>query len=221
MDIVINALIALVSGSVGGGFLAFLYNTHRTNREKKALVLVFAQEFMMLFARCAIYYEQLIKGDVSFSSLFEITDSASVNKLAEVTPDISVLKTIVRLKGDFFQVIRWVEKASKGDRNAQSIAIAFFMGSLQSADQSLDRMRYREKKEGIVEVLDYLEKLNSDFDLGNYLGRFSNIKQQKQAISKFTTESKQELDKLEKQLNELRLEEKRKLIAAGKNFAPA
>jgi len=219
METILNLIIGLGAAIIGAGSV-ILYNTHMTNREKKALVLVFAKEFMLLFKRCSMYYEQSLKGAISFSTLFQSTDSATLTKLAEVAPNVSVVETIVELKADFFQVIRWADWASMTDPVAQSKLIAFFMGGLHADDKSLDRKGYREKLAGIREVLDYLQKLNCDFDLGNWLGPYSNVRQQKEAITQFVTNSRKELDDLEVQLNKLRLKEKELRIADGDYFAP-
>jgi len=218
MTSLINALIGFAGGLLGA-LLIVLYYNHVSNRQKRALVLVFAQEFMLLFERCTIYYEQMLKKTISFSTLFQIGDSTTVTKLAEETTNTSILETIGNLKAEFFQVIRGADKASAAtDTLSQSKAIAFFMGSLQSEDNSLDRLGYKAKKDGICEILDYLGKLNSRWDLRLLAYPFSNLREQRKGLNAFIEKSRKKLATLETQLEKLRLEEKGIRIKEGIQF---
>lgn len=212
----ISALILALAATV----LLIVFYIHRTNRQKKALILLFAKEFMMLFDRCTGYYEQMLQGAQSFSTLFEISDSATVVKLGEVGIDISIIETIMILKADFFQVIRWAHMATKIDPTSQELimdsgsrnrAIAFFVGGTPLPDGSFGRVEYRKYKERIDNVLDYLEKINSeDFDLGKWLPILSNFREQRKALEDFVKKSKEDLNGFEKKLGKLRLEEKKR-----------
>ena len=90
--------------------------------------------------------------------------------MSEIITDLSILETVIKLKADFFQVIRWAHRASKADTvdaNAQSKAMVFFMGDVGDIalpDKSYGRNRYKDYKKNILVVLDYLERLNKRRD---------------------------------------------------------
>jgi hypothetical protein len=112
MDALTLAIFTILGGAIGG-FVAVFYNSYSSSRQEKALILLFVQEFMLLFRRCTMYYEQMLKGSVSFSTIYEATDAGTLEKLAEKISDHNVMKKIIKIKADFFQVIRWAHRASR------------------------------------------------------------------------------------------------------------
>jgi signal transduction histidine kinase len=215
----ISALILALAAT----FLLIAFNTHRTNRQKKALILLFAKEFMLLFERCKNYYNQMLIGGQSKSTLFEISDSTTVAKLGEVGTNISVIEAIMTLKANFFQVIRWAHMATRIDPKTQKLifdrgsrdnALAFFMGDAVVPGKKFGMVRYKEYKEQIEEVLGYLAKISSeDFDLGKFLhlpSFLSNYKEQNKELEEFIKKSREDLNKFAQELDKLRFKHQKK-----------
>ena len=82
-------------------------------RQRKALLVTFTTELTEMFMRSTMYYNQNMKGKISYSALYEATDSGMLAKLAEVIKDHEIINTIVQLKGRYFQIQRHVLEASK------------------------------------------------------------------------------------------------------------
>jgi len=246
MSLFWNAIIAFTSALIGA-VLVIIYNDRVSKRQEKALIQVFTQEFLLLFKRCAMYYGQMLKGAISHSTLFEITDSATVTKLAEVTKNPSIVQTVIQLKASFFQSIRWANMAittvqettkhkpmlptvegpaetdvtltkSIPDTDSQSKTIVFFMGELTNPDGSFGRVGYKGKMEGITKLLDYLKTLNSQRSLGWLIEKLGFESGKKKEIEDFIEEARQQLKETEQVLEERRTEEKEMWVSKGEEF---
>ncbi|MGD8285902.1 MAG: hypothetical protein PVG08_17425, partial [Desulfobacterales bacterium] len=112
MDIYVGILIPLLVGLLAA-YAGFKYYDILSFRQQKALLVLFIQEFTLLLRRASMYYRQYIEGPVSFSTLFETSDSSTFIKLSEVTDNIKIIETALMLKSDFFQVLRHAERASE------------------------------------------------------------------------------------------------------------
>jgi hypothetical protein len=154
------AVLTFFGAIIGAGIMVAYYR-RSDRRQEKALLVLFIQEFVLLFKRCGMYYHQMAHQSVSFSSLYEATDSSTLEKLATVCSNQDVLSTILQLKANFFQVIKWANRVNEGSQSpissqsandsisssmlaAQSKAMAFFIGDLRASDNSFGRMRYQE-----------------------------------------------------------------------------
>jgi hypothetical protein len=221
MDALTLAIFTIIGGAIGG-FIAVFYNSYSTFRQEKALVLLFVQEFMLLFKRCTMYYEQMLKGSVSFSTLYEATDSGTLEKLAEIISDHNILKTIIKIKADFFQVIRWAHRSSRPDEidaEAQSKAVVFFMGDAKIPDGSYGRNRYKDYRENIFQVLEYLEHLNKKRNLANLFEYLKSIiTGESKKLDEYINNCKEDLESNQKTLDHLRIQEKEILINKGQTF---
>jgi hypothetical protein len=222
MDALTLAALTILGGTIGG-FIAVFYNSFSTFRQEKALILLFSQEFMLLFKRCTMYYEQMLKGSVSFSTLYEASNTGTLEKLAEKILDYNVLKTIIKLKADFFQVIRWAHRASRQDAidvGAQSRAVVFFMGDVTDINGSYGRTRYMDYRRNVDEVLNYLEWLDGKRNLISIIDHLRLlVVGRRQNLDDFIKMSRAELDETEKKISQLRLEEKSIWINKGKKFS--
>lgn len=167
---------AVLFAGVLGVCLLLAWNVYVRKTQEKALLQTFIQEFLLLYKRCAMYYNQMTIGAISYSTLFEISDAGMVTKLAETTNEPPIIETVMRLKADFFQVIRWAHMMSKEvettvwrtepdpndpsrkiktkrtttrsepDPEAQSKAMVFFVGEATSADNFRERYKDYRKK---------------------------------------------------------------------------
>jgi hypothetical protein len=186
-------------------------------------ILLFVQEFMLLFRRCTMYYEQMLNGSISFSTLYEATDTGTLEKLTEIISDHNVLKTIIKIKADFFQVIRWAHRASRPETinaDAQSKAVVFFMGDVKTPEGSYGRNRYKNYKENILLVIGYLETLNNKKNLPNSIEYLrTKVTGADKKLDEFINKCKAGLEANEKMLDQLRLQEKELRIKNGEIFA--
>jgi len=114
--IVIPILTALLGVWVGRKYDAFVLN-----RQEKAILVLFLQEFALLLCRTKMYYRQMIGGGISFSTLFEASDASTFVKLAEVSKNSKAIDRTLKLKADFFQVIRYANKASEAAAKAHAL----------------------------------------------------------------------------------------------------
>lgn len=215
--------------AVIGGSLVVIYHHHISNRQEKALLVLFIQEYILLLHRCTMYYRQMLTKKVSYSTLFSISDASSFTKLAEVIKDNRIIETVLGLKANFFQVIRYADRASQsianyniltGQKqrqlalqnalNAQSTAIVFFVGEVHKKGKF-----YRREFENFIQkitlLLDYLEKINSpNIFMQLLINCFPKLKVQRNSVDRFITGCRGELD-LRKEILEL-LRQKEELL---------
>ena len=163
-----------------------------------------------------MYYDQMLRGRISASALFEISDSATVTRLAELTGNAKILRAVIDLKTWFFQVIRLADMASAAlasndQRKAveqQHRAIAFFMGDPFGNSGELDRRRYLKYTDSILAILDYLKDLNQPSCIGAIACQIIHSeKQQAISINDFCVEATKTLVEKTKQLKDLRIKE--------------
>jgi len=234
------AIIGFLSAVVGA-VAVVIYNDYTSLREEASLVQVFAHEFMLQFKRCITYYGLWVADAISFSALFAISDSAMVTRFAEITKKVEVLHSIVQLKADFFQVMRWVEKTITAqetkmektpgireitihefvpDADSAGKAIAFFMGDLKTEAGAFSRTRYKEYRKNIEEILRYLEEIYGVwkcFRMIPFEGPYGVFKKRKY-VKSFIKESRDTLVGLSREADQSRLKEREKWERAGKKF---
>jgi len=147
----LDRVIAALIGALVATGINIYFNKRRSKRELTSLILTFACELTLAFERCVMYYKQAIKGEVSFSVLFDFTDASVLSRFATVNPQPEIISAIMELKSTYFQIRRHVEDvarfAAQGDRfaegteerrlwmnaagRAQRTALAFFRGPLR------------------------------------------------------------------------------------------
>ena len=208
-------LISILSAVIGG-IIVVIYESYVSKRQEKALLIVFAKEFINLFRRCSMYYDQMLKGAISASTLCEISDSETVTKLAEITGNTKILGEIIDLKTWFFQVVRQADMASDAlalsdkekARTHQARAMAFFMGDPNDDTGQFDRRRYETYTRNILSIVDYLYKLNepTSFEIVTH-NIIRSERQQALAIRDFCKWARETLNEKNKQLCDLRRHE--------------
>ena|GEM_PF-5338693 len=236
MTILISILIP-IAAAFFGAWVGRKYDAFISNRQEKAILALFVQEFSLLLRRSKMYYRQMLGGGISFSTLFEASDASTFVKLAEVGKNSGVIDRILELKADFFQVIRFANKASEaaaqaralqatgGNQQAQQkwieakvaqgMAIVFFMGDLE-VEGVFHRKYYKEYIENLQHVIDYLQTLNPSSSLILYLLDFMpRMKREKESLDNFISQHKEELS-LIKEILELLREKERLLVLENK-----
>jgi hypothetical protein len=162
----IQIVISIFTGSLAGVVVSIYYQRKRQGGERRSLILAFCVEFISTFERCVLYYKQKQKDLVSFSSLFDFTDSSILSKYASVCTRPKTIQSIVELKESFYQIRRHVEMASefalkilekpegfeqevlkKNASKAQSIALIFFRDHFDKILRNIDLLIETAKKE--------------------------------------------------------------------------
>jgi hypothetical protein len=147
-------VVPFISGGLAGTLISIIYSQLRNKREYSSLILSFCFEFVLLFDRCVMYYEQAVGDQISYSTLFTFTDSSAFSKLASVTNNPEVATVIIELKAKYFQIKRHTDEAAnyalEGSRtrnledkkifmekahHAQGTALAFFLGSYDELER--------------------------------------------------------------------------------------
>lgn len=230
--------LSVLFAGILGVCLLLAWNVYVRKTQEKALIQTFIKEFLLLYNRCTMYYDQMTRDKISYSTLFEISDSGMVTKLAELTNEPSIIETVMKLKADFFQVIRWAHMMSKGvestiwktipdpnnhnrkirikqittvsqpDLDAQSKAMVFFVGEATSVDNF--RERYKDYTKKIRMLLDYLEDLNSKRDYGCLPLIIDRVRGRTKALREFIDESRVRLNESMVEIEKVREKEKEK-----------
>ena len=238
-QLLIENITVLLAG-VLGVCLLLAWNVYVRKTQEKALLQCFIQEFLLLYKRCAMYYYHMNRSSISYSTLFEISDAGMVTKLAEVTNEPHVIETVMKLKADFFQVIRWAHMMSKevkttiwkteNDPNAsngkiriketttvlapnpeaQSKAMVFFVGEATSEHNF--RKRHRDYRDKICALLNNLEMLNSKCDYGYIPLIIDRMRGRTKALRKFIDDTRISLDESLVEIEGVREEEKKRLF---------
>ncbi len=120
---------ALIGAVVSSGIIAVAGLLQRS-RQRKALLVAFTTDLVERFMRATMYYNQNRTGAISYSALYEATDSNMLAKLAEVIKDQDIIHTIVELKGSYYQIQRHVLEASEF-----------------AAEQTLKKVKYEDLKQ--------------------------------------------------------------------------
>jgi len=234
MNIYVGILMPLLVGLLAA-YAGLKYHDILSFRQQKALLVLFIQEFTLLLRRASMYYRQYIEGPVSFSTLFETSDSSTFIKLAEVTDNIKIIETALMLKSDFFQVLRHAERASeavnmllyaeasgseelarqaeKKAKLAQQMALSYFLGEVFVNNQ-FHRYKYENYIGNINLLLDYLERLNTPSPPRRIIiTLIPRLKRKEEDINLFVENRRKELALLREKIDLLREKEKKQLLS--------
>jgi hypothetical protein len=230
MDALASFVTALFAAIIGA-LLGIKYSSLISNRQEKAILVLLLQEFTMLLSRTTTYYEQSLNGNVSFSTLFEVSDSSTFTKLAELEKNSEIIKTALKLKADFFQVVRYANKASEciaqkkmaevsGNDElakrkkeeasfAQAIALIFFLGDVYDNKVGFARNRYKTYIGNISLILYYLQELNTPPKFESFmLNLIPPFRNEIRSADEFIAEYRKQLEGQKEKLDLLREKEK-------------
>ena len=122
-----------------GATVINIYWSHRTRkREFVGLILILAAEFVTALNRCVTYYDQSNKREVSYSSLFVLSDASVLSRFATSVGKADLVIAAMNLKSHFFQVERHAEIASRciiGAKTTQDADQAISLQSQALAEQ--------------------------------------------------------------------------------------
>lgn len=128
--LIIGAILAALIGAVVSSGIIAVAGLLQRRRQRKALLVAFTTDLVKRLMRATLYYNQIRKGEISYSALYEATDPNTLVKLAEVIKDQDIIHTIVELKGNYYQIQRLVLEASKF-----------------AAEQTLEKIKYEDLKQ--------------------------------------------------------------------------
>ena len=176
--VIIQIIASLIGGGLAGAGVNIYFTKRQSKKELRSLILAFASELIFAFVRCVKYYEQSRKLEVSYSGLFDFTDSSILSRFAVVNTQPEIVTAIVDLKSHYFQIRRHVEEASKfaaqanrlaeeeKDKerlmkaaiHAQGTALAFFFSSYEDIVRKTSLILDEAKKISSKKVVDDLEQ---------------------------------------------------------------
>lgn len=120
--VIVQIIASIIGGGLAGAAVNIYFSERQSKKELKALIVVFAAELTLAFARCVKYYDQSRKKEVSYSGLFDFTNASILSRFATVNNQPEVMAAIVNLKSHYFQIGRHVEEASKFAAQADRLA---------------------------------------------------------------------------------------------------
>ena len=158
-DAMLWTFFSAIAGGIVATLLTFILIARQKRKEHKALVLAFTSELISAFCRCVKYYKQQSKDTISYSTLFDFTDSSALAKFATVSDDPEMIAGIVELKSKYYQARRHFDAASKyifeksfvsdpfeeanlGNKGAyaQGAGLAFFESSYEVLERESNRL---------------------------------------------------------------------------------
>jgi len=110
-SLTIALVAAFTSAFVASGILVG-YTWWQRRQERKAILLTYTTELVEALSRTVMYYDQRSKGGISFSSIYEGTDSNTLARLIHLVDEPEVVSAMFGLKERLFQILRHVEEAS-------------------------------------------------------------------------------------------------------------
>ena len=111
--LIIGSILAAFIGAIVSSGVNAINRLLQRRRQRKALLIAITTDLVERFMRATMYYNQIRKGSISYSALYEATDPNTIVKLAEVIKNHDIMHTIVELKGSYYQIQRHVLEASK------------------------------------------------------------------------------------------------------------
>jgi hypothetical protein len=150
-------LAPVLLGGVGATAINIYWAQRSRKREIRGFILILCAEFVTAFSRCVTNYDQFNKGEISYSSLFVLSDASVLSKFASLIGRGDLVMATMNLKSYFFQIERHIETTSKYimeagttkdifqkgpflDRAAkeQGAAVAFFISPYKNIVQDIE-----------------------------------------------------------------------------------
>jgi len=78
--LIIGAILAALIGAVVSSGIIALASLLQRRRQRKALLVAFTTDLVERFMRATLYYNQIRKGEISYSALYEATDPNTLVK---------------------------------------------------------------------------------------------------------------------------------------------
>jgi hypothetical protein len=217
--------------------IVFFYKLYKSYSEEKAIIESLIQRYVSNIRRFTTIYEEILQGENNQAEQNLINKTQDMNDtlalegkktLLRVIRDKSIYRRIIKLNGYFSRINDWDRTISAPDfQSSKSIMysgsisrmLEAFLGDVRQEDGSFYRYDFKEHIHNIVAILDYLNRINTNF-LFRFLALLSSrYKEEIAEVGSFIAVKKSELDSLRWRLEKLRLLEEKYLLEQRKSPA--
>jgi hypothetical protein len=215
----------------------FFYQLYKSCSKEKLIIESFIRKYVSYIRKFTTIYENILQGENKQAEQNLVNKTEGINDilvldgkktLLKVIRDQSIYRRIVNLDGYFSRVKEWEKTISASDlKSAKSITdstsisrmLQAFLGDVHQEDGSFYRYDFKEHIEDVAAILDYLNRINTNF-LFRFLALLSSRPKEETAeVGSFIAVKESELDSLRWRLEKLRLLEEKYLLEQRKSLA--
>lgn len=215
----------------------FFYQLYKSCSKEKLIIESFIRKYVSYIRKFTTIYENILQGENKQAEQNLVNKTEDINDilvldgkktLLKVIRDQSIYRRIVNLDGYFSRIKEWEKTISASDlKSAKSITdstsisrmLQAFLGDVHQEDGSFYRYDFKEHIEDVAAILDYLNRINTNF-LFRFLALLSSRPKEETAeVGSFIAVKESELDSLRWRLEKLRLLEEKYLLEQRKSLA--
>jgi hypothetical protein len=215
----------------------FFYQLYKSCSREKLIIESFIRKYVSYIRKFTTIYENILQGENKQAEQNLVNKTEDINDilvldgkktLLKVIRDQSIYRRIVNLDGYFSRIKEWEKTISVSDlKSANSITdstsisrmLQAFLGDVHQEDGSFYRYDFKEHIEDVAAILDYLNRINTNF-LFRFLALLSSRPKEETAeVGSFIAVKESELDSLRWRLEKLRLLEEKYLLEQRKSLA--
>jgi hypothetical protein len=215
----------------------FFYQLYKSCSKEKLIIESFIRKYVSYIRKFTTIYENILQGENKQAEQNLVNKTEDINDilvldgkktLLKVIRDQSIYRRIVNLDGYFSRIKEWEKTISASDlKSAKSITdstsisrmLQAFLGDVHQEDGSFSRYDFKEHIEDVAAILDYLNRINTNF-LFRFLALLSSRPKEETAeVGSFIAVKESELDSLRWRLEKLRLLEEKYLLEQRKSLA--
>ncbi|MEJ2234048.1 MAG: hypothetical protein P8X67_08980 [Syntrophobacterales bacterium] len=215
----------------------FFYQLYKSCSKEKLIIESFIRKYVSYIRKFTTIYENILQGENKQAEQNLVNKTEDINDilvldgkktLLKVIRDQSIYRRIVNLDGYFSRIKEWEKTISASDlKSAKSIKdstsisrmLQAFLGDVHQEDGSFYRYDFKEHIEDVAAILDYLNRINTNF-LFRFLALLSSRPKEETAeVGSFIAVKESELDSLRWRLEKLRLLEEKYLLEQRKSLA--
>jgi hypothetical protein len=215
----------------------FFYQLYKSCSKEKLIIESFIRKYVSYIRKFTTIYENILQGENKQAEQNLGNKTEDINDilvldgkktLLKVIRDQSIYRRIVNLDGYFSRIKEWEKTISASDlKSAKSIKdstsisrmLQAFLGDVHQEDGSFYRYDFKEHIEDVAAILDYLNRINTNF-LFRFLALLSSRPKEETAeVGSFIAVKESELDSLRWRLEKLRLLEEKYLLEQRKSLA--
>jgi hypothetical protein len=215
----------------------FFYQLYKSCSKEKLIIESFIRKYVSYIRKFTTIYENILQGENKQAEQNLVNKTEGINDilvldgkktLLKVIRDQSIYRRIVNLDGYFSRIKEWEKTISVSDlKSAKSITdstsisrmLQAFLGDVRQEDGSFYRYDFKEHIEDVAAILDYLNRINTNF-LFRFLALLSSRPKEETAeVGSFIAVKESELDSLRWRLEKLRLLEEKYLLEQRKSLA--
>lgn len=217
--------------------ILFFYQLYHSYSEEKSIIQSRIQKYISYLRRFTTIYEEILQdetcqaGQILLNKDQDLNDTFALDgkkTLLKVIRDQSIYRRIVNLDGYFSRIKEWEKtisasdfQSSKSHMYSSSISrmLEAFLGDVRQENGSFYRYDFKEDIDNIVEVLEYLKRVNTHFLVRFLMRLSSSFKEEIKELGSFIVLKESELDSLRWRLEKLRLLEEKYLVEQRNSLA--